>query len=196
MKHILLTGPPRCGKTTLVRSVVARLQVFRLAGFVTEQVIGRHRRRRVGFQAEGLNGGIAVLANIWSTSEIRVGKYGVELDDFERLVNGELRRSADHVDLFVVDEIGKMEVASTQFVELVGQLLDGERPVLATVAIRGGGLISEVKSRKDVELIAVNSTNRDSLVPIITELIRNRAERVQSEPSLGTSVNDRESTVF
>jgi hypothetical protein len=59
------------------------------------------------------------------------------------------------VDLFVIDEIGKMECFSRTFVNQVGRLLDGNVPVLATVAMKGGGIITAVKQRSDVELVRV-----------------------------------------
>src|SRR5262245_49824049 len=36
-------------------------------------------------------------------------------------------------------------------------------PVLATIALKGGGFISEVKARPDVRLVAVDPVNRDGL---------------------------------
>ena len=154
---ILLTGLPGCGKTTLVRSVVERLGDLRLAGFFTQELLGADDRR-VGFEAIGLNGNRANLAHVQSKSKIRVGRYGVELEGFERLLSEELDGDCD-ADLFVVDEIGKMECYSRRFVDLVQQLLDGETRVLATAAMRGGGLIQKVKQRQDVDLITVSAGN-------------------------------------
>jgi nucleoside-triphosphatase len=74
-------------------------------------------------------------------------------------------------DLFVVDEIGKMECYSRRFVDLVQQLLDGETRVLATVAMKGSGLIQSVKQRQDVDLITVSAGNRDDLVETLVNRI-------------------------
>jgi nucleoside-triphosphatase len=63
---------------------------------------------------------------------------------FERLINKELATDPD-VDLIVVDEIGKMECFSRRFVDLVRKLIESRLPVLASVAMKGGGLIQEVK---------------------------------------------------
>ena len=51
---LLLTGRPGVGKTTVVRRVAATLPRDRLAGFYTEEV--RHRGRRRGFRAVTFNG--------------------------------------------------------------------------------------------------------------------------------------------
>jgi nucleoside-triphosphatase THEP1 len=54
MTNVLLTGPPSCGKTTIVRRVVELLKARRLAGFYTEEL--REHGRRFGFKAVGLGG--------------------------------------------------------------------------------------------------------------------------------------------
>jgi nucleoside-triphosphatase len=73
------------------------------------------------------------------------------------------------VDLFVVDEIGKMECYSRRFVDLVQELLGRRSPVLASVAMTGSGLIQEVKQRRDAEVIKVVAGNRDELVETLFE---------------------------
>ncbi len=164
-KTILLTGPPGCGKTTVVRRVIERLGSRRLAGFYSQEL--RHRGRRVGFEAVGLGGDSGLLAHADFRSTRRVGRYGVELDGFDRLVRKELGRSGQDVDLFVIDEFGKMECFSEAFVAAASAVLDGPVPVLATIAAKGGGFIAQVKARPDVELLTVTSGNREGLVGIL-----------------------------
>jgi pimeloyl-ACP methyl ester carboxylesterase len=60
-KNLLLTGPPGCGKTTVVRRVIERLGDLRLAGFFTQEI--RKHGRRVGFEAVGLAARRAMLAH-------------------------------------------------------------------------------------------------------------------------------------
>jgi nucleoside-triphosphatase len=50
----LLTGPPGCGKTTVIRRLIERLDDLRLAGFYTQEV--REKGQRVGFEAISLSG--------------------------------------------------------------------------------------------------------------------------------------------
>jgi nucleoside-triphosphatase len=159
VKNLLLTGAPSCGKTTAVLRMVERLGNLRLAGLYTQEL--RERGTRVGFEAVGLSGGRrALLAHVGSRSRHRVGRYGVEVANLARMVEAELDRPAGEVDLFLVDEIGKMELLCPEFVKAVPRLLDEPRPIVATVAMKGGGLIAGAKSRKDVR---VAEENRDRL---------------------------------
>jgi nucleoside-triphosphatase len=157
-KNILLTGPPGCGKTTVIQRLIDRLGDLRLAGFYTQEL--REHGQRVGFEAVGLSGQRAILAHVGFKTKQRVGKYGVEPGRLEELLHAELNRPAD---AWVVDEIGKMELLCPAFVVAVSRLLDGPAPVFATVVLKGQGLIAAVKARNDGQLIHVINDNRDRL---------------------------------
>jgi len=170
-KNVLLTGPPGCGKTTVVCRVVEGLgRSIRAAGFYTREI--RRQGARLGFEAIGLGTTTCVLAHVDSRSRIRVGRYGVELAAFESLVRAELEKPLQEADLVVIDEIGKMECSSGLFVELAQRVLDSPVPVLATIAAKGGGFIAEVKGWPDVQLIRVSAANRDQLPGELVERIR------------------------
>ncbi len=160
-QHLFLTGPPNCGKTTAIRGVVNHLPEIRLAGFFTQEI--RRAGKRHAFEMIGFGGTRATLASVDSLSQLRVSRYGVELSAVEQIVHSELQVQAAEVDLFVVDEIGKMECYSPLFIEVMRNILDGDVPVLGTIALYGGGFIAEVKQRSDVEVITVTQENRDSL---------------------------------
>ena len=66
-------------------------------------------------------------------------------------------------DLYLIDEIGKMECLSTRFIAAVRRLLRSDRLLVAAVARRGGGLIEEVKRRPAVVLWEVSVADRDAL---------------------------------
>lgn len=66
--------------------------------------------------------------------------------------------------VFVIDEIGKMELFSQSFIRAVRQTLDSPScTVLGTIPIPKGkplGLVEEVRSRRDVKVFTVStSTN-------------------------------------
>ncbi len=61
----------------------------------------------------------------------------------------------------LLDEIGKRECLSPRFVALVRHLLDSPGLFVATVTLKGRGLIAEVKQRPDVVLVEVTASNRE-----------------------------------
>jgi nucleoside-triphosphatase len=160
-KNLLLTGSPGCGKTTVLRLVLEHLGNLRLAGFLTLEI--REHGRRVGFEAVGLGGHRAILAHVRFQSLVSVGRYGVEPHRLVPLINQEMVRPLETVDAYLIDEIGKMECHCPQFIEAVSRLLLGPVPLVATIALRGGGFIAEVKNRPDVQVLDVTISNRQTL---------------------------------
>jgi nucleoside-triphosphatase len=159
---VLLTGAPGVGKTTALRRAAARLaeRGLRLSGFYTDEVrVGGERR---GFRVVALDGRESVLADVSVQGPQRVGRYGVDVASFEGLALDVLRPDPA-VDIYVVDEIGRMECLSPRFVATVRALLDSGCRVLATIALRGGGLIAETKARTGATLLEVTRANRDAI---------------------------------
>ncbi len=127
----LLTGTPGTGKTSIIKQAIAGLGES-AGGFYTEEI--RERGRREGFRWHRLDGRTGVLAHIDIRGKYRVGKYGVDIESFDREAVPVLDPDATGVDLFVIDEIGRMECFSERFVEAVRRLLDSDKSVLATSA--------------------------------------------------------------
>jgi len=161
VRKIVLTGRPGCGKTTAVMTIVRVLSTAGIAGFYTEEICERGRRE--GFRWHRLDGRTGVLAHIGIKSRYRVGKYGVDIESFDKEAVPVLDPDAVGVDLFVIDEIGRMECFSERFVEAVRRLLDCDKYVLATVALKGDGLIREVKSHPGIELLHLTTENRNEI---------------------------------
>ena len=161
LKNLLLTGAPGCGKTTVLKRVAEHLNDLRLAGFLTLEL--REQGQRVGFEAVGLNGRRAILAHVRFRSSVSVGRYGVEPDRLVPVIKEELVRPPGTVDAYLIDEIGKMECHCPQFISSMRRLLSESIPVVATIALRGGGFIAEVKQLPVVRIVEVTQANRQAL---------------------------------
>ncbi len=160
MPALLLTGAPGVGKTTVLEQVVELLAGRRIAGFYTEEV--REHGRRRGFRAVPFGGSPRIIADVAFRGPARVGAYGVDVAAIDA-VCAETLAPRPAPDLFVVDEVGKMECLSPRFVAAVRRILDAPIPLLGVVALHGGGFIAEVKSRPDVRLLPVTAANRSRL---------------------------------
>ncbi len=156
---LLLTGAPGIGKTTLVKRLAAQLAGRSIAGFYTEEM--RANRHRVGFKLIGLAGESGVIAQVDFASPYRVGRYGVDVAAIDRLSESNLTLDGQ---IYLIDEIGKMECLSTVFVRRVEQLLGLGKTIVATVAKQGSGFIKQVKRWPGAILWEVTCGNRDELV--------------------------------
>jgi nucleoside-triphosphatase len=156
----LLTGIPGVGKTTVIKKIIEQMRSVSMAGFYTAEI--RSEGTRLGFELLGLNGKHQTLAHVDINSAHRVGKYGVDVDGFEEFLDT-LNLLNPDVELIVIDEIGKMELFSSRFRSLVLDVLNADKQLLTCIAIKGGGLIQEIKQRPDVVLFEVTPGNRDRL---------------------------------
>ncbi len=157
---LLLTGSPGVGKTTIIAKVVARLSV-RPGGFYTEEI--RHSGQRTGFRIVTLDGETGILASVQSRSPHRVGRYGVEVEEFERVGVAAIARALVQADVVIIDEIGKMEMFSAAFKDAVNAVLASPKPLLATITQSLHPWADNLKRRKGVEIWTVTYQNRDVL---------------------------------
>ncbi|KAG7999957.1 Cancer-related nucleoside-triphosphatase, partial [Nibea albiflora] len=148
LSRVLLPG---VGKTTLVQKVCEALvsSGVGVEGFYTEEV--REAGRRVGFDVVTVTGERGHLSRIRDAAgsshhgrrEYTVGQYVVDLPSFESLALPLFRHvgSADAGGrkVFVIDEIGKMELFSQSFIRSVRQTLDSSScTILGTIPIPKG----------------------------------------------------------
>lgn len=160
-RNVLLTGRPGCGKSTVARRTVDRLEAV-AGGFWTEEI--RRGRRRVGFRVEDIHTGRrAVLAHTDHPRGPRVSKYRVDVTAFERVGVAAVREALAREGWIVIDEVGKMELCSEAFPAVVTEALDARQPVLATVAAHRHPFLDAIRRRDDVQVIEVTPENREGL---------------------------------
>jgi nucleoside-triphosphatase len=160
--RVLLVGRPGAGKTTAAARLVELLRAagHTVAGFVTREI--REQGRRVGFEIETVDGGRGLLAHVDVRGGPRVGRYGVALDDLERLAVPVIQQAPDDA-IVVVDELGKMELASEPFRAAVASLLARPVAVVATVHAFHHPFTDALKRDPSVTVVTVTARNRDAL---------------------------------
>jgi nucleoside-triphosphatase len=158
MKRVLLlTGQPGAGKTAIIKQALDKTRV-KAAGFYTEEI--RTGGIRQGFRIVTLDGQEAILAHVGISSSHQVSKYRVDVDALDRVGVSALRRAVQEFDLVVIDEIGKMELLSSQFREAVTHALNSDKKVLGTIMFNPHPFADDVKRRPEVEILLVTRDNR------------------------------------
>jgi nucleoside-triphosphatase len=162
--RILLTGPPRAGKTTLVCRLAQELAAGGIAagGFVTREI--REEGQRVGFTVEEIGGTQALLAHMALAEGPRVGRYRVDVAAFESLALPAIDRAAQRGGVVIIDELGQMELFSPAFIHAVNQLLGQVIPLVATIHARQHPVTDAIKHRPGIELLEVHRGNAGDLL--------------------------------
>ncbi|KAL3874533.1 hypothetical protein ACJMK2_037537 [Sinanodonta woodiana] len=182
VRHILLTGQPGVGKTTLVQKACESLSKSgkKLQGFYTEEV--RAGRERIGFDVVTLDSTRGPLARVADEDissggqKYTVGKYTVKLHSFEQTALPTLISKTSGVPcIFVIDEIGKMEIFSQSFKKAVKNVMDSPKTtVLATIPVPKGRpipFVEEVRARKDAVVFTVTKENRNGILEDILSAV-------------------------
>ena len=174
---VVLTGPPGCGKTTVVKRTVEKLGQ-RAVGFWTEEVRDPKTKKRTGFKVVRTDGMSTLFASKTFTSKKLVGSYGVNVKRFEDSAVDFLKREMKKGlkgRIVVIDEVGKMELFSRSFRELVGELIeDPAVNLILTIPVRDvHPLVSRIRRLEGAVLIEVNEENRDHLPDDIVLLFKN-----------------------
>ena len=167
-KNILVTGPPRCGKSTLLQKVSTKLN-GPARGFFTREMT--EKGMRIGFSINTMGGWEGILAHQSMPSRYRVGKYGVNLKDIDDIAVPAMIPSGQE-EIVVIDEVGKMECFSSLFKQTLIEVLDSPNRVLGSIALRGNPFIEDIKLREDVMVIDVTIQNRDMLVDQLLDTLK------------------------
>lgn len=170
MKRILLvTGPPRTGKTTVLLKTVEELKRrgYRLGGMTSREV--REMGLRRGFKIQDiLSGKAGWLAHVDQSVGPRIGKYRVNLHDLHSVGVAAILSAIENAQILIIDEIGPMELLSAEFQDAVQKAANSLKPMLCTIHYRAyHNLVRQLKCRKDADIIEVTQKNRNRLPALI-----------------------------
>jgi len=149
-----ITGMPSVGKTQTLIKIIEKIEKsgYKLEGMITTPLI--EKKKRVGFYVED-----------WQTKD-KVGKYGVDLAALERVGVHAIEKAIndEDTDIIVIDEIGKMEMLSEKFCEMVIEALDSDKPIMVTLHKKSRTpLLQDIRRRDDIRILEVTAVNRNLL---------------------------------
>lgn len=168
MKNLLITGKPGSGKTTLLKKISQKLK-SKISGVYSEEI--RKNGKRVGFKIKTFEGKEGLLAHLNFKSKYQVGKYKVNLKDLEEIGVKAIEKGIEERKIIFIDEIGKMELFSEKFKEVVLKALDSENKVLATIMLAQNPFADKIKARKDVKLFYLKRENFEEVKKEIEKIL-------------------------
>jgi nucleoside-triphosphatase len=166
--RVLLTCPPRSGKTTLASKLAAELAArdVTVDGILTQEI--REAGERVGFCLSETGGPSTLIAHVRLGDGPMVGRYHVDVVAFKRLALPALDRAARRCRVAIIDELGQMELFSDPFIKSFNQLLAQDIPLVATIHARHHPVTDSIKPRPGIELLEVCQANADKLLTDLT----------------------------
>jgi nucleoside-triphosphatase len=100
-----------------------------------------------------------------------VSKYGVDVKAFERIALPEIEEAISGKNLLIIDEIGKMELFSQQFRDLILVAFESKIPIVATILYKPHPFCDRLKNMEYVKIMQLRRDNfENSLQEILTEL--------------------------
>ncbi|XP_032691190.1 cancer-related nucleoside-triphosphatase homolog [Odontomachus brunneus] len=178
ISHVLLTGPPGIGKTTICKKVASTLEKkgSRFDGFYTEEMRDRNGTR-IGFDVVRVKDperrlSLARLKNLTEAQKdckYHVGNYSVFLDNFETIALSALDSDTD---ILLIDEIGKMELFSKDFKRKVMDIFFGTSkktfvigtiPQIHKVPQQHATLFQKLHADERIKVLNVSYQNRNNL---------------------------------
>lgn len=170
MRNLFISGNPGVGKTTLIKKLVDILPPNHFNGFYTEEI--RSGFKRTGFSISTFDGYQKTMAHVDFTSDYRVGKYFVKIENIDEIVV-RIQNEKSEPKLYLIDEIGKMESFSLKFRNWVEELVRGKIPIIATIAKGGNQWIESIKKFSGFQIMELTPKNRDSVAKELQNEISN-----------------------
>lgn len=166
---ILLTGPPRVGKTTALKHIIDTINFDDCVGFFTEEI--RDETDRIGFKCVSLDGREAILADVKHDSPVRLGRYGLNLQAFEQIAIEVINSAIKDRKILIIDEIGPMQLYSHKFQEVFLDALDRAELIIGTIFYGLHPITDQIKLKENVQLFALSNDKRDRVLAECTKTV-------------------------
>ena len=174
-EKILITGPPRCGKSTLISKLIEYYnneKNYTIHGFLTPEI--REKGDRIGFDIVDIySGKTSQLARVGDfKTKYKLGKYNVFIQEFDKYIEDNLSLEEKTIDLIVIDEIGKMELFSDKFQDFIKNIFSLKISILATIGLKlSHPLKTYLLNLPSVLLLNLNKRNSQLVFEKVTSLI-------------------------
>ncbi len=183
-----VTGLPRSGKNAVMKKVVEMLENERGQelrgrgeGPSSFQIIGGMKTipilegtTRVGYSCQNIQSGeTGTFAHKEIDSRHRILGLGIDPDVITEVAVPAIQDAIDNYEVIVIDEIGKFSVESEEFVAIVREVIDIDKPTIMTLHKKSRHpLLQDIRRRDDSRILEVTPVNRALLPYKIHKIIR------------------------
>lgn len=172
---LIITGPPKIGKSTILEKVIANLIKKNkcLLGCVVKEI--KEQNNRIGFDLCFLpsNKTMLMASSKQNLSNQKIGKFSVSINTIENYLIQQINAmSEDQIhDVLVFDEIGRMQNLSHKFLPAIDMLMKSKKPLIATIVNDDEIWARKYKNNSQNFVITANESNRDFIPILIDEII-------------------------
>ena len=183
-----ITGLPRSGKSAVMNKVVEMLENERgqelrgrgedpnlskiIGGLKTIPIL--EGTSRVGFSCLNIQTEESeIIAHKDIDSRNRILGLGLDPEAIAKVTVPAIQDAMDHYEVIVIDEIGKFTVESEEFVSIVREVIDIDKPTIMTLHKKSRHpLLQDIRRRDDSRILEVTPVNRALLPYKIHKIIR------------------------
>jgi nucleoside-triphosphatase THEP1 len=160
---ILLTAQKGVGKSTVVQKFID-LYKGNKTGFVISRMKDREFENQ-GYFAKTFDGRMEILSHKkLIKSDLIVGdNNNIDIDVVDNFLVPEIKKGLRNNDLIIIDEIGRMQSFSSDFLATVREAINSSNNILATIVFDNEPWSMEFKKHPDVLIIEVTLENRNDL---------------------------------
>ncbi|MBR4471878.1 MAG: 50S ribosome-binding GTPase [Erysipelotrichaceae bacterium] len=176
---ILLIGKPNTGKSTAINTLIHLLGKDNCAGFYTKEIL--QNKERVGFRTYTLSDRDFIFAHIDLPKTYAVENFGVDIDSFEKIALNELKKDKKYL---IIDEIASMQLYSKAFEDLITELSNSNKKVIASICEIDNDFTASLKERFKDDLYIINEENRDEMPYLLAERVNQDDEEYLSKLEL------------
>ena len=183
-----ITGLPRSGKSAVMNKVTEMLEnergkELRGRGEVPSsfQIVGGMKTipilegtARVGYSCLNIQSGeTGIIAHKEIDSRNLILGLGIDPDVITSVAVPAIQEAMDNYEVIVIDEIGKFSVESEEFVAIVREVMDIDKPTIMTLHKKSRHpLLQDIRRRDDSRILEVTPVNRALLPYKIHKIIR------------------------
>jgi len=171
---ILLTAPPRTGKSTIIEKFIKQYKGKKV-GIIAKE-IRNSENERVGFKSVDMQGNERLCLHVnLIDSEIMVGnKYKVDVNAIDEFVVPQITQKVEPDTVIIIDEIGRAQSCSVKFLKAVETLLDSDSNLLCTILYDDEEWARKFKEHPNSIILEVTEQNRDIMPEVLVLIFSNQ----------------------